>query len=86
MASLQERHLPYADGNANMAITYFEDGKKKVRKGNKIAKNIAPGNFYRRKAKMDAVNDMSSDPMLPKDGKKILDRLLNKKNKKKGQV
>ena len=35
---------------------------------------------------MDAVNDMSSDPMLPKDGKKILDRLLNKKNKKKGQV
>ena len=51
-----------------------------------IAQNVDPGNFYRRKAKMDADNDMSSDPMLPKDGKKILDRLLNKKNKKKGQV
>ena len=41
-----------------MAITYNEDGSKKVRKGNKIAKNIDPGNYYRRKAKMDAVNDM----------------------------
>ena len=54
--------------------------------GSKIAKNIDPGNFYRRKAKMDAVNDMSVDDFAPKDGKKILDRLLNKKNKKKGQV
>ena len=69
-----------------MAITYFEDEKKKVRKGNKVATNIDPGNFYRRKAKMDAVNDMSVDDFKPKDGKKILDRLLNKKNKKKGQV
>ena len=69
-----------------MAITYNEDGSKKVRKGNKVAKNIDPGNFYRRKAKMDAVNDMSVDDFTPKDGKKILDRLLNKKNKKKGQV
>ena len=59
---------------------------KKEKKGNKLAQNIDPGNFYRRKAKMDAVNDMSSDPMDPKDGKAILDRLLNKKNKKKGQV
>ena len=69
-----------------MATTYNEDGSKKVRKGNKIAKNIDPGNYYRRKAKMDAVNDMSVDDFAPKDGKKILDRLLNKKNKKKGQV
>ena len=69
-----------------MAITYNEDGSKKVRKGDKGAKNIDPGNFYRRKAKMDAVNDMSVDDFKPKDGKKILDRLLNKKNKKKGQV
>ena len=69
-----------------MAITYNEDGSKKVRKGDKVAKNIDPGNFYRRKAKMDAVNDMSVDDFKPKDGKKILDRLLNKKNKKKGQV
>ena len=55
-----------------MAITYNEDGSKKVRKGNKIAKNIDPGNFYRRKAKMDAVNDMSVDDFKPKDGKKFL--------------
>ena len=59
---------------------------KKEKKGNKLAQNIDPGNFYRRKAKMDAVNDMSVDDFAPKDGKKILDRLLNKKNKKKGQV
>ena len=84
--------MPYADGNANMAITYRmrdEDPEKieqMERRGNKIAKNIDPGNFYRRKAKMDAVNDMSVDSFEPKDGKKILDRLLNKKNKKKGQV
>ena len=64
-----------------MAITYFEDGKKKVRKGNKVAKNIDPGNFYRRKAKMDAVNDMVGDDFETKDGKKILDRLLKKKKK-----
>ena len=64
---------------------FDEDDTNKAR-GVRLAKNKDPGNFYRRKAKMDAVNDMSSDPMLPKDGKKILDRLLNKKNKKKGQV
>ena len=28
MASLQERLLPYANGNANMAITYDEDGRQ----------------------------------------------------------
>ena len=50
----------------------------------KLAQNLDPGNYYRRKAKMDADNDMSGDPMKPKDGKAILDRLLNKKNKKKG--
>ena len=78
--------MPYADGNANMAITYFEDGKKKVRKGNKLAQNLDPGNFHRRKARMDAINDMIEDDFEPKDGKKILDRLLNKKNKKKGKA
>ena len=51
--------------------------------GSKIAKNIDPGNFYRRKAKMDADADMIGDDFKG-DGKKILDRLLNKKNKKKG--
>ena len=28
-----------------MAITYFENGKKKVRKGNKIATDITPRNL-----------------------------------------
>ena len=69
-----------------MAVIYNEDGSKKVRKGNKIAKNIATGNYYRRKAKMDAVNDMSGDDFAPKDGKKILDRLLKKKKKKDGKA
>ena len=69
-----------------MAITYSEDGKKKVRKGNKIAKNIDPGNFYRRKAKMDAVNDMVGDDFETKDGKKILDRLLKKKKQGDGKA
>ena len=59
---------------------------KKEKKGNKIAKNIDPGNFHRRKARMDAINDMIEDDFKPKDGKKILDRLLNKKNKKKGKA
>ena len=77
-----------------MAFKYDEPINGKIRitesRGDKTPINIAvnkdPGNFYRRKAKMDADNDMSSDPMKPKDGKEILDRLLNKKNKKKGQV
>ena len=64
-----------------MAITYFEDGKKKVRKGNKLAQNLDPGNFHRRKARMDAINDMSAEPYDPKEGKKrgkkLLDKLIN---------
>ena len=64
----------------------FDEDKTDRARGKKLAKNVDPGNYYRRKAKMDAVNDMSGDDFAPKDGKKILDRLLNKKNKKKGQV
>ena len=64
----------------------FDEDKTDRARGKKLAKNVDPGNYYRRKAKMDAVNDMSVDDFKPKDGKKILDRLLNKKNKKKGQV
>ena len=56
------------------------------RHGSKIAQNLDPGNFHRRKARMDAINDMIEDDFEPKDGKKILDRLLNKKNKKKGKA
>ena len=54
--------------------------------GSKIAQNLDPGNYHRRKARMDAINDMIEDDFKPKDGKKILDRLLNKKNKKKGKA
>ena len=53
------------------------------RRGSKVAQNLDPGNYYRRKAKMDADRDMIGDEFQG-DGKKILDRLLNKKNKKKG--
>ena len=69
-----------------MAITVNEDGSVRKRKGNKIAQNLDPGNYHRRKARMDAINDMIEDDFKPKDGKKILDRLLNKKNKKKGKA
>ena len=63
--------MPYDVGNA--------DGKiKKEKKGNKIAKNIDPGNYYRRKAKMDAQNDMSAEPYDPKEGKKRVKKLLDK--------
>ena len=69
-----------------MAYNIDENGKITKKKGNKLAQNLDPGNFHRRKARMDAINDMIEDDFKPKDGKKILDRLLNKKNKKKGQV
>ena len=49
----------------------------------KLSQNLDPGNYYRRKSKMDADADMIGDDFKG-DGKKILDRLLNKKNKKKG--
>ena len=67
-----------------MAYNIDENGKITKKKGNKLAQNLDPGNFHRRKARMDAINDMSGDDFEPKDGKEILDRLLNKKNKKKG--
>ena len=51
-----------------------------------IAQNLDPGNFHRRKARMDAINDMIEDDFAPKDGKKILDRLLKKKKKKDGKA
>ena len=54
--------------------------------GSKIAQNLDPGNFHRRKARMDAINDMIEDDFKPKDGKKILDRLLKKKKKRDGKV
>ncbi len=69
-----------------MAKLIKEDGTIIVRNGNKLAQNLDPGNFHRRKARMDAINDMIEDDFEPKDGKKILDRLLNKKNKKKGKA
>ena len=54
--------------------------------GSKIAQNLDPGNYHRRKARMDAINDMIEDDFSPKDGKKILDRLLKKKKKKDGKA
>ena len=75
--------MPYADGNANMAITYNEDGSKKVRKGNKKA--IAMGPDYEierdilearqnKKAREDAGKDM------------LLDEIFNKKKRKRGKA
>ena len=78
MASLHVRLLPYVNGNANMAITYNEDGTKKEKKGDKIAMDIFPG-----KPPKD-VQDQLNEPQDPKDGSKILKRLLKKIRK--GQV
>ena len=75
-----------------MAITYRmrDDDPEKIeqmeRRGNKLAQNLDPGNFHRRKARMDAINDMIEDDFKPKDGKKILDRLLKKKKKGDGKA
>ena len=59
---------------------FDEDDTNKAR-GVRLAKNKDPGNFYRRKAKMDADNDKSATPYDPKEGKKrgkkLLDDLLD---------
>ncbi len=59
---------------------FDEDNTNKAR-GVRLAKNVDPGNYYRRKAKMDAQNDMSAEPYDPKEGKKrgkkLLDKLIN---------
>ena len=59
----------------------FDEDKTDRARGKKLAKNVDPGNYYRRKAKMDADNDMSSEPYDPKEGKKrgkkLLDKLIN---------
>ena len=46
------------------------DEAKTTPAGTKLAKNKDPGNFYRRKAKMDADNDMSAEKYDPTEGKK----------------
>ena len=61
-----------------MAITYNEDGTKKEKKGTKIAMDIFPGKPPK------AVQHQLNEPHEPKDGSKILKRLLKKIRK--GQV
>ena len=55
MASLHVRHLPYVNGNADMATTYNEDGSVKKRKGDKVAVDISPRNLKNliKRLKMD---------------------------------
>ena len=54
---------------------FDEDDTNKAR-GVRLAKNKDPGNFYRRKAKMDADNDMSAEKYDPTEGKKRGRKLL----------
>tara|TARA_X000001382_G_scaffold114273_1_gene92515 strand:- start:43 stop:228 length:186 start_codon:yes stop_codon:yes gene_type:complete len=61
-----------------MAVTYSEDGKKKEKKGNKIALDIFPNKLPK------DIEDQLNEPQEPKDGKKILKRLMKKI--KKGKV
>ena len=62
-------------------IRPFDEDDTNRARGIKIAKNVDPGNYYRRKAKMDAQNDMSAEKYDPtegkKRGKKLLDELIN---------
>ena len=62
-------------------IRPFDEDDTNRARGTKLAKNVDPGNYYRRKAKMDAQNDMSAEPYDPKEGKKrgkkLLDKLIN---------
>ena len=50
MASLHERHLPYADGSANMKTYSMRDDdpeqiEERERKGSKLAMDITPRNL-----------------------------------------
>jgi len=62
-----------------MAVTYSEDGSVKKKKGTKIAMDIFPTG----KPPKD-IQDQLNEPQEPKDGKKILKRLMKKI--KKGKV
>ena len=62
-----------------MAITYNEDGSVKKKKGSKIAMDILPTG----KPPKD-IEEQLNEPQEPKDGSKILKRLLKKIRK--GQV
>ena len=85
MASLQERLLPYADGNVNMAITYSEDGKKKVRNGNKKAIAMGKEFFGVPKDVRDASKRLyGPGPFDVNDQKKVID--YYKKKGKKGKA
>jgi len=61
-----------------MAVIYNEHGKKKERKGNKIAMDIFPSKLPK------DIEDQLNEPQEPKDGAKILKRLMKKI--KKGKV
>ena len=85
MASLQERLLPYADGNVNMAITYSENGKKKVRNGNKKAIAMGKEFFGVPKDVRDASKRLyGPGPFDVNDQKKVID--YYKKKGKKGKA
>ena len=85
MASLQERLLPYANGNANMAITYDEDGRQSrtITERKRRLAQLGPDFEIERdildarenkKAQQDAGMDM------------LLDAIKKKTKKKKGKA
>ena len=84
MASLHVRLLPFANGNANMAITYDENGRqtRTITERKKLAQ-LGPDYEMDReildarmnkKAREDAGKDM------------LLDEILNRKKNKKGKA
>ena len=83
MASLHERHLPYADGNANMAMTYTEDGKVRKRKGNKVAMDISPRNLknLQKRLKMDDFTGGQKLDEAIEEQRRLKKMMKNKKGK-----
>ena len=83
MASLQERLLPYANGNANMAITYDENGRQSrtIKERKRRLAQLGP-DFDRERDILEARNNKKARQDAGMD--MLLDAI--KKKKKKGKA
>ena len=75
--------MPYANGNANMAITYDEDGSQS-RTITERKRKLASQDFEIERDILDARQNKKAREDAGKD--MLLDEIFNKKNKKKGKA
>ena len=75
--------MPYANGNANMAITYNEDGSQS-RTITERKRKLASQDFEIERDILDARQNKKAREDAGKD--MLLDEIFNKKNKKKGKA